>query len=152
MPQQSNSCDCGAFLLRYAEELCSHPPRVPRGQAPRTALPHIGPDWFEDAAVAELRCRLRDLVLELSQQQREKAAGEQEPGGQPDAVAAATAAAAEGGGAEVDERNPGSVSGSASPREGIELASCEDLESGADGSHSSDSGARGAEGDGEVSH
>ena len=61
-PTQSNGCDCGVFVLQYAEELYMQWPSIKQSDIPSRLSQHITPDWFDDDVITKKRAQLRGLL------------------------------------------------------------------------------------------
>lgn len=71
IPEQTNFCDCGIFVLGYMEEFLKDPDDLLRRILSKDKV-----DWFIDAA--KLRKKVRDILFELQDEQTERLAQQRE--------------------------------------------------------------------------
>lgn len=79
VPQQTNFCDCGLFLLHYLELFLKEAPAKfshPSQDGPPSFL---APSWFEPTEASRKRSTIRDLLVSLSENEyRSEGPGESE--------------------------------------------------------------------------
>ncbi|OAA75548.1 Peptidase C48, SUMO/Sentrin/Ubl1 [Akanthomyces lecanii RCEF 1005] len=71
IPEQTNFCDCGIFVLGYMEEFLKDPDDLVRRILSKDKV-----DWFIDAA--KLRKKVRNILFKLQREQTERLAQERE--------------------------------------------------------------------------
>ncbi|PRP84765.1 hypothetical protein PROFUN_07867, partial [Planoprotostelium fungivorum] len=56
VPKQDNGCDCGVFLLQYAEAFCTNPPQT---------VEELNEEWFPQDEIVQKRDHIRTLIRRL---------------------------------------------------------------------------------------
>lgn len=67
VPQQTNFCDCGLFLLHYLELFMKQAPAKVSHLPEDRSLSFINHSWFEPADASCKRSEIRDLLVSLSE-------------------------------------------------------------------------------------
>ena len=70
---QDNCCDCGVYLLHYAEQLCQQNPQpIGTEQIKNKCREYLSPKMFNSRDISRKRVRMRDLIYKLQAEDQER--------------------------------------------------------------------------------